>query len=125
MIEEIFGPIACIYLYDDSVPGEMDRTLTFIDSTTHYSLTGCIWSSDIYATQHIAKMLQNATGNLYINDRSTGSVVNQQPFGGARLSGTNDKAGSMLNMLRWTSALAVKENYNPPSGWTYPYMTKD
>jgi len=122
--EEIFGPIMCIYLYDDSVPGEIDRTLQLVDTSTQYALTGCIWSTDVYAAQHIVSQLKNSTGNLYINDRSTGSVVNQQPFGGARLSGTNDKAGSILNMLRWVSVLSVKENYASPYGWTYPYMTK-
>lgn len=122
MTEEIFGPIVCIYIYDDSVPGELEKTLELVDTSTKYGLTGCIWSRDVYATEMMTKRLSNSTGNFYINDRSTGSIVNQQPFGGARISGTNDKAGSMVNVLRWVSAWSVKETFNYPAQWKYPYM---
>lgn len=122
MCEEIFGPVLTIYVYDDS---QFEETLKLIDETSEYALTGAIISEDSFALAQALKILENAAGNIYINDKPTGAVVNQQPFGGARSSGTNDKAGSYMNLLRWTSARTIKENLNPPKDYRYPFMTKE
>ncbi len=119
MREEIFGPVLTIYIYNDD---ELDETLSLIDNTSNYALTGAIFSNNRQEIAHIRERLTYAAGNLYINDKPTGAVVGQQPFGGARGSGTNDKAGSYLNLLRWVSPRTIKENYVPPSNFSYPFM---
>lgn len=119
MEEEIFGPVLTIYVYPEA---KYEETLALCDSTSPYGLTGSIFANDRKAVQEAYKALRHAAGNFYINDKPTGAVVSQQPFGGARGSGTNDKAGSYLNLLRWTSARAVKENLNPPKNYRYPFM---
>jgi 1-pyrroline-5-carboxylate dehydrogenase len=122
MCEEIFGPVLTIYVYEDSL---FEDTLKLIDQTSEYALTGAIISEDRFALVQALKILEHAAGNIYINDKPTGAVVNQQPFGGARSSGTNDKAGSFINLLRWTSARTIKENLNPPKDYRYPFMDKE
>ncbi len=119
MQEEIFGPVLTIYVYKDE---NYEETLKLVDSTSPYALTGAIFSKDRYAIDMATKALRNAAGNFYINDKPTGAVVGQQPFGGARASGTNDKSGSMLNLLRWVSPRTIKENFNPPTDYRYPFM---
>jgi 1-pyrroline-5-carboxylate dehydrogenase len=119
MQEEVFGPVLTIYVYPEA---EYKETLKLCDSTSPYGLTGSILANDRKAIIEAFKTLRHAAGNFYINDKPTGAVVSQQPFGGARASGTNDKAGSYLNLLRWTSARAVKENLNPPQDYRYPFM---
>ncbi|MCC5934064.1 MAG: L-glutamate gamma-semialdehyde dehydrogenase [Balneolales bacterium] len=119
MEEEIFGPVLTIYVYEDD---KLDEALELCDTTSPYALTGAIFAKDRYALSMMADRLKNAAGNFYINDKPTGAIVNQQPFGGGRASGTNDKAGSMQNLLRWLSARSIKENLNPPTDWRYPYM---
>lgn len=119
MQEEIFGPVMTVYVYDDA---KFDETLRLCDATSPYALTGAIFSQDRAAVLKAMDRLENAAGNFYINDKPTGAVVGQQPFGGARGSGTNDKAGSLLNMVRWTSPRAVKENFVPPYDYRYPFM---
>ena len=119
MAEEIFGPIVSIYVYEDS---EYSSILTIADQTSPYALTGAIFSNDRYAVQEALNTLRNAAGNFYINDKPTGAVVGQQPFGGARGSGTNDKAGSAQNLLRWVSPRTIKENFNPPTDWRYSFL---
>ncbi len=119
MCEEIFGPVLTIYVYDD---GGFENVLSVVDSTSPYALTGAIFSNDRYATDLAANKLKNAAGNFYINDKPTGAVVGQQPFGGARASGTNDKAGSILNLYRWVSPRTIKENFVPPSDYRYPFL---
>ena len=119
MQEELFGPVLSIYLYDDL---EFERALELVDATSPYALTGAIFSQDRYAIDLAVQKLRNAAGNFYINDKPTGAVVGQQPFGGARASGTNDKAGSVLNLYRWVSPRALKETWNPPVAVAYPFM---
>ncbi len=119
MKEEIFGPVLSIHLYDDE---KFEETLELLDSTSPYALTGAIFATDRYAIDLASEMLVNAAGNFYINDKPTGAVVGQQPFGGARASGTNDKSGSYMNLLRWVSMRAIKENFNPPTDYRYPFM---
>lgn len=119
MEEEIFGPVLTIYVYEDA---KFEETLELCDSTSPYALTGAIFSQDRYALKKMADKLRYAAGNFYINDKPTAAIVNQQPFGGARASGTNDKAGSMMNLLRWMNARSIKENFVPPTDWQYPYM---
>ncbi len=119
MEEEIFGPVLTLYVYPEK---EYTKTLELCDTTSPYGLTGAIFANDRNAIEEAYKTLRHAAGNFYINDKPTGAVVSQQPFGGARGSGTNDKAGSFLNLLRWVSARAVKENLNPPKDYRYPYM---
>ncbi|MBM75143.1 MAG: 1-pyrroline-5-carboxylate dehydrogenase [Proteobacteria bacterium] len=118
MEEEIFGPIATIYVYEDSSWNEM---LIEIDKTSPYALTGAVFSQDRYAVTEATSALRNAAGNFYINDKPTGAVVGQQPFGGSRASGTNDKAGSPLNLLRWLSPRTIKETFSPPHDWRYSF----
>lgn len=119
MVEEIFGPVLTIYVYEDA---EWESTLKLVDSTSNYALTGSIISQDRYAIEQATKSLRNAAGNFYINDKCTGAVVGQQPFGGARGSGTNDKAGSMINLLRWVSPRTIKETFNPDTDYRYPFL---
>lgn len=119
MVEEIFGPILTIYVYDAE---KYEETLELVDNTSEYALTGAIYSNDRYATNLALKKLENAAGNFYINDKPTGAVVGQQPFGGARGSGTNDKAGSYLNLLRWVSARTIKETFVPAKDYRYPFL---
>ncbi|RLD81792.1 MAG: 1-pyrroline-5-carboxylate dehydrogenase [Bacteroidetes bacterium] len=119
MQEEIFGPVLTIYLYDDD---KYEETLKLVDSTSPYALTGAIFANDRFAIDLAMNKLVNAAGNFYINDKPTGAVVGQQPFGGARASGTNDKSGSYLNLLRWVSPRTIKENFNPPEDYRYPFL---
>lgn len=119
MVEEIFGPVLTIYVYDDN---KFEETLTLCDTSTPYGLTGCIWAQDRQALVYMSDRLQNTAGNFYLNDKPTAAVVGQQPFGGGRASGTNDKAGSAMNLLRWMSVRTVKETLVPPSDWRYPHM---
>ena len=121
MCEEIFGPVVTAYVYADSAWAE---TLEAIDRTSPYALTGAVFARDRAAIREAASALRNAAGNFYINDKPTGAVVGQQPFGGGRASGTNDKAGSKMNLLRWVSARTVKETFSPPRDHKYPYMTE-
>jgi 1-pyrroline-5-carboxylate dehydrogenase len=119
MEEEIFGPVLTIYVYDDN---KYTETLHICDDTSPYALTGAIFATDRNAVEEAGQILRNACGNFYINDKPTGAVVGQQPFGGARASGTNDKAGSYLNLIRWASPQTIKENFLPPSDYRYPFM---
>ncbi len=119
MEEEIFGPVITIYVYEDA---DYEKTLHFCDQTSPYALTGAIFATDRKAVETAQTILRNAAGNFYINDKPTGAVVGQQPFGGARASGTNDKAGALHNMIRWTSPRAIKENLLPPTDFKYPFM---
>ena len=121
MKEEIFGPVLTAYVYEDS---KFEETLELCDTTSPYALTGAIFSQDRYALKKMSDSLRQAAGNFYINDKPTAAVVNQQPFGGARKSGTNDKAGSAANLMRWISVRSIKETLNPPKDWTYPFMRK-
>ena len=119
MCEEIFGPVITIFVYEAD---QFEETLELLDSTSEYALTGAIFSTDRYAINRASKRLENAAGNFYINDKPTGAVVGQQPFGGARASGTNDKAGSYLNLIRWVSPRTIKETFNPPTDYRYPFL---
>ena len=119
LCEEIFGPVITIYVYD---PVDWKATLELVDNTSEYALTGAIFSNDRYAIEEASKALENAAGNFYINDKPTGAVVGQQPFGGARGSGTNDKAGSILNLLRWVSPRTIKETFVPAQDYRYPFL---
>lgn len=121
MCEELFGPVLTIYVYDSE---KFSETLELVDNTSPYALTGAIFSKDRYAIEEANKKLVNAAGNYYINDKPTGAVVGQQPFGGARASGTNDKAGFSLNLLRWVSPRTMKENFNPPEDYRYSFMNE-
>jgi 1-pyrroline-5-carboxylate dehydrogenase len=119
MVEEIFGPVLTVYVYEDAA---WEETLTLVDETSEYALTGAIFARDRYAIEHAMKRLENAAGNFYINDKPTGAVVGQQPFGGARGSGTNDKAGSYLNLIRWVSPRTIKETLVSPTDYRYPFL---
>ena len=119
MCEELFGPVLTIYVYDEN---KFEETMSLIDSTSNYALTGAVIAQDRYAIDVATKKLQNAAGNFYINDKPTGAVVGQQPFGGARGSGTNDKAGSMINLLRWVSPRTIKETFVPATDYRYPFL---
>ncbi len=119
MCEEIFGPVLTVYVYPD---GEWSEVLRLVDRTSPYALTGAVFATDRRAIHHASEVLRQAAGNFYVNDKPTGAVVGQQPFGGARASGTNDKAGSKLNLLRWISARTIKETLNPPLDYRYPFM---
>ena len=122
MEEEIFGPVLTLYVYDDA---KLDETLDLCDTTSPYALTGAVFAQDRKAIVKIFNRLRHAAGNFYINDKPTGAVVSQQPFGGGRASGTNDKAGSYLNLIRWTSMRAVKETFVPPTHFAYPFMAEE
>jgi 1-pyrroline-5-carboxylate dehydrogenase len=119
MCEEIFGPVLSIYIYE---PSTFEDMLHVVDTTSPYALTGAIFAKDRQVIEYVSKTLQNAAGNFYINDKPTGAVVGQQPFGGARASGTNDKAGSALNLYRWISARTIKETYVSPKSFEYPFL---
>jgi 1-pyrroline-5-carboxylate dehydrogenase len=119
MCEEIFGPVITIFVYEDDLWAD---TLHLVNNTSEYALTGAIFSLDRYAIDQATRILENAAGNFYINDKPTGAVVGQQPFGGARGSGTNDKAGSYLNLIRWVSPRTIKETFNPPTDYRYPFL---
>jgi 1-pyrroline-5-carboxylate dehydrogenase len=119
MCEEIFGPVLTVYVYDEK---KFEETLKLVDRTSAYALTGAVIATDRLAVEMATQKLRNAAGNFYINDKPTGAVVGQQPFGGARASGTNDKAGSFLNLYRWLSARTIKETFNPPTNYGYPFM---
>jgi len=121
MCEEIFGPVLSVYVYPEARWAE---TLGLVDRTSPYALTGGIFAQDARAVAEAHAALRYAAGNFYVNDKPTGAVVGQQPFGGARASGTNDKAGSFLNLIRWTSPRAIKETFTPPKQWSYPFMTE-
>ena len=119
MCEELFGPVLTVYIYDEN---KFEETLKLVDSTSGYALTGAVIAQDRFAVELATNRLRNSAGNFYINDKPTGAVVGQQPFGGARASGTNDKAGSILNLYRWLSARTIKETFNAPTEYGYPFM---
>lgn len=119
MVEEIFGPVITIYVYDDN---KYEETLELCDRTSPYGLTGSIFARDRYAIDMAFNKLRYAAGNFYINDKPTGAVIAQQPFGGSRASGTNDKAGGPLNLIRWTNARCIKEALVPPTSYGYPFL---
>ncbi len=122
LCDELFGPVLTIFVFDDD---KLDETLALVDSTSPYALTGAIFAQDRYVLNHMTTALRHCAGNFYLNDKPTGAVVGQQPFGGARGSGTNDKAGSILNLLRWVSPRTIKENFNPPTDYRYPFMAEE
>ena len=122
MQEEWFGPLLSVWVYPDR---DLDRAIELCNETSPYGLTGAVFARDRRAIQAISQALRHAAGNFYINDKPTGAVVGQQPFGGSRASGTNDKAGSAMNLLRWTSARAIKETFVPPKDWRYPFMDEE
>ncbi|MDX1410034.1 MAG: aldehyde dehydrogenase family protein, partial [Saprospiraceae bacterium] len=113
------GPVLTIYVYPDD---QWEETLALVDNTSPYALTGAVFAKDRSAVDQAGRVLRHAAGNYYINDKPTGAVVGQQPFGGARGSGTNDKAGSILNLYRWVSPRTIKENFNAPRDYRYPFM---
>ncbi|NNL03007.1 MAG: aldehyde dehydrogenase family protein, partial [Eudoraea sp.] len=119
METELFGPVVTVYVYEDK---DWSKTLKLVDSTSEYALTGAVLAKDRYAIDEATKVLQNCAGNFYINDKPTGAVVGQQPFGGARASGTNDKAGSAQNLLRWVSPRLIKETFVTPEDYRYPFL---
>jgi 1-pyrroline-5-carboxylate dehydrogenase len=119
MVEEIFGPVLTIYVYPAA---DFEGAMDLVDTTSEYALTGAIFSHDRYAINRATKRLENAAGNFYVNDKPTGAAVGQQPFGGARGSGTNDKAGSVLNLLRWVSPRTIKETRVPAKDYRYPFL---
>ena len=119
MKKELFGPLVTIYIYPDA---QWSETLELVDQTSEYALTGAVYSQDRYALEEALKALENSAGNFYINDKPTGAVVGQQPFGGARGSGTNDKAGSAANLMRWVSPRLIKETFVPANDYKYPFL---
>ncbi|MBV8302556.1 MAG: aldehyde dehydrogenase family protein, partial [Candidatus Dormibacteraeota bacterium] len=119
MQRELFGPVLTVYPYED---GSWESLLDLVDTTSPYGLTGAVFADDRRAIDEAMLRLRHAAGNFYVNDKPTGAVVGQQPFGGARMSGTNDKAGSALNLTRWVSARAIKETFVPPTAWRYPHQ---
>jgi 1-pyrroline-5-carboxylate dehydrogenase len=119
MRRELFGPVVTAYVYDEK---RLDDALDLVDSTSPYALTGAVFATDRAAIERVASRLRQAAGNFYVNDKPTGAVVGQQPFGGARASGTNDKAGSMWNLIRWVSPRTIKETFVPPTDYRYPFM---
>jgi 1-pyrroline-5-carboxylate dehydrogenase len=121
MCEEIFGPVLTVYVYEES----FDEILEICDQTSPYALTGSILAKDRMAINKATKALENAAGNFYINDKPTGAVVGQQPFGGGRGSGTNDKAGSVLNLYRWISPRTIKETFVPAKDYRYPFLGEE
>ena len=122
MSEELFGPVVTTYVYDDK---RWSDTLDLVDSTAPYGLTGAVFADDRFAVEEAHQKLRYAAGNFYVNDKPTGAVVGQQPFGGSRASGTNDKAGSMWNLIRWVSPRTIKETFVPPTDYRYPFMGSD
>jgi 1-pyrroline-5-carboxylate dehydrogenase len=122
LCEEIFGPLLTVHPYEDA---KWSETLSVVDRTSPYALTGSVFARDRAAVSEASSVLRNAAGNFYINDKPTGAVVGQQPFGGARASGTNDKAGSKMNLLRWVSARTIKETFAPPTAFDYPFMGEE
>jgi 1-pyrroline-5-carboxylate dehydrogenase len=122
MQEELFGPVVTAFVYDDR---RWSETLDLVDSTAPYGLTGSVFADDRFAVEEAHAKLRYAAGNFYVNDKPTGAVVGQQPFGGSRASGTNDKAGSMWNLIRWVSPRTVKETFVPPTDWRYPFLGGD
>jgi 1-pyrroline-5-carboxylate dehydrogenase len=122
MTEEIFGPVLTVYVYPES---EFEDVLHLCDTTSPYGLTGSIFAQDRRAVEKAAAVLRHAAGNFYINDKPTGAVVGMQPFGGGRASGTNDKAGSPLNLARWVSPRTIKESFCPPTDYRYPFMAAE
>ena len=122
MAEEIFGPVLTIYVYEND---QLEETLHAVDTASMYALTGAIFAQDRQAILHLENRLAGAAGNFYINDKPTGAMINQQPFGGSRGSGTNDKAGSVFNMIRWTTPRVIKENFAPTTDITYPFMEEE
>jgi 1-pyrroline-5-carboxylate dehydrogenase len=122
LCEELFGPVLTIYVYEDA---EYNQILHKVDQTSDYALTGAVFAKEREVIVHSTHVLRNAAGNFYINDKPTGAVVDQQPFGGARASGTNDKAGSVLNLIRWVSPRTIKENFDPPLNYEYPFMMEE
>ncbi len=122
LCEEIFGPVVTAHVYDDA---KWEDTLRIIDRTSPYALTGAVFATERTAVRTAMLALRNAAGNFYVNDKPTGAVVGQQPFGGARASGTNDKAGSKLNLVRWVSARSIKETFSPPTDYRYPFMAEE
>jgi 1-pyrroline-5-carboxylate dehydrogenase len=121
MCEEIFGPVLTLHVYPEKRWAE---TLRLVDTTSPYALTGAVFARDRAAVAEAHRALRYAAGNFYVNDKPTGAVVGQQPFGGARASGTNDKAGSLFNLIRWVSPRAVKETFAPPTDFAYPFMAE-
>jgi 1-pyrroline-5-carboxylate dehydrogenase len=119
MQEEIFGPVLTIFVYPDA---RLEEAVTLCDTTSPYGLTGAIFAQDRVAIDRLSRALADAAGNFYVNDKPTGAVVGQQPFGGARASGTNDKAGSLWNLIRWVSPRAMKETFSPPARVEYPHQ---
>ncbi len=122
MCEEIFGPVLTVYVYK---AGDFAKTIALVNATSPYALTGSIIAQDRAAIAFATENLRNAAGNFYVNDKPTGAVVGQQPFGGARASGTNDKAGSILNLYRWLSARTIKETFVPPTDYRYPFLSEE
>ena len=122
MCTELFGPILTVHVYDDA---KFEETLALCDSTSEYALTGAIFAEDRAAVTTALNALRYSAGNFYVNDKPTGAVVGQQPFGGSRASGTNDKAGSILNLLRWVSPRTIKETFVPPRDWRYPFLGEE
>lgn len=122
MVEEIFGPVLTVYVYED---GDYDKVLHLVDTTSVYGLTGSIFAKDRQVINHAMEELRYSSGNFYINDKPTGAVVGQQPFGGSRASGTNDKAGSALNLVRWVNPRCIKETFTPPTDYRYPFLGED
>ena len=122
MEEEIFGPVLTVYLYD---PSDWEKTMDLVDKTSPYALTGCVMGSNKSAIEQAKDHLTHSAGNFYINDKPTGAVVGQQPFGGSRASGTNDKAGSELNLHRWISIRTIKETFDTPIDYRYPFLEED
>jgi 1-pyrroline-5-carboxylate dehydrogenase len=119
MTTELFGPIVSAFVFDDA---DWSDTLALVDRSSPYALTGAIFADDRYVIEHALHALRHAAGNVYINDKPTGAVVGQQPFGGGRASGTNDKAGAAANLLRWISPRSIKETFSPPTDWRYPFL---
>lgn len=119
LCEELFGPILTVHVYEDA---KWKEILTTVDATSPYALTGAVFSRDRHAVQEAMVALRQSAGNFYVNDKPTGAVVGQQPFGGARGSGTNDKAGSKSNLMRWVSTRTIKETFVPPLDWKYPFL---
>lgn len=122
MCDELFGPVLTVHVYDD---GQVDETLELCANGSEYALTGAVFAEDRHAVQHAVEVLRFAAGNFYVNDKPTGAVVGQQPFGGSRASGTNDKAGSILNLMRWVSPRTIKETFVPATDWRYPFLGRD